>query len=470
MGMTITEKILARASENSVVRPGQIIEARIDWLMTNDATTHVSVDLFHNGVKRGRVFRPEKTVFIIDHNVPSESTNTTRVQNIMRRFAREHGCLLHDGDGVCHQLMIEKYVRPGQVVIAADSHTPTMGALGAFGAGVGSTDFTAAMVTGGIWLMVPPTLRFELTGRFKQGVYARDLILTIIGDIGSDGAVYKAMEFGGPAMTGLTIDDRMVLCNLSAEAGAKNGIVEPDLAVSTYLDGRHNDAEKIAHYADGRHTGAEKIAHYAEGRPDHPAKTEGTPDGRRENAAKTKDMYLPSDPDCEYEHVYSYDLGDIEPMVAQPHFVHNRAFAAGLQKRDIRIDQGFIGSCSNGRIEELRTAAVLLKGRKIKPGVKLLITPASRAVQLQALREGLVEIFMEAGAMVLNPNCSVCWGACQGVLGPGETMISTGTRNFKGRAGSPDSSVYLASAATVAVSCLEGRITDPRAHAQEVVT
>ncbi len=425
MGMTITEKILARASGNGTIRPGQIIEAGIDWLMTNDATTHVSVDLFHNRVKRGRVFCPEKTVFIIDHNVPSESTNTTRVQNIMRSFAREHGCPLHDGDGVCHQLMVENYVSPGQVVIAADSHTPTMGALGAFGAGVGSTDFTAAMVTGRIWLMVPHTLRFDLTGRFKKGVYARDLILTIIGDIGSDGAVYKAMEFGGPAAAGLTIDDRMVLCNMAAEAGAKNSIIEPDQTVKAYLEGRRGSA--------------------------------------------AEDAYLQSDPDCTYEHVYSYNLGDIEPVVAQPHFVHNRTAATELKQRNIRIDQGFIGSCSNGRIEELRTAAALLQGRKIHPGTKLLITPASRAVQLEALREGLVEIFMEAGAMVLNPNCSVCWGACQGVLGPGETMISTGTRNFKGRAGSPDSSVYLASAATVAVSCLEGRITDPRAYVQEAL-
>jgi 3-isopropylmalate/(R)-2-methylmalate dehydratase large subunit len=424
MGMTITEKIMARAAGRNKVRPGQIIEAGIDWLMTNDATTHVSVDLFHNRVDRGMVFCPEKTVFIIDHNVPSESTDTTRVQNIMRTFAREHGCLLHDGEGVCHQLMIENYVNPGQVVIAADSHTPSMGALGAFGAGVGSTDFTAAMVTGKIWLMVPHTLRFELTGRFQKGVYARDLILTILGDIGSDGAVYKTMEFGGPAMAGLMLDDRMVLCNLAAEAGAKNGIVEADQVVKTYLARRARSTAESA--------------------------------------------YLRSDPDCVYQHVYTYDLGKIEPTAARPHFVHKRAAVADLEKEDIRVDQGFIGSCNNGRIEELRAAAALLKGRKIKPGVKLLITPASRDVQLQALREGLVEIFLESGAMVLNPNCSVCWGACQGVLGPGETLVSTGTRNFKGRAGSPDSFVYLASAATVAVSCLEGRIADPRSYQQEV--
>ncbi|MEJ2664844.1 MAG: aconitase/3-isopropylmalate dehydratase large subunit family protein, partial [Spirochaetia bacterium] len=367
-----------------------------------------------------RVFAPHNTVFILDHNVPSETVNTTRVQNIMRDFAGEHGCILYDGEGVCHQLMIERHVNPGQLVIAADSHTPTMGAVGAFGAGVGSTDFIAAMVTGSIWLKVPPTLRFELKGRLRPGVYARDLILKIIGDIGSDGAVYKTMEFGGPALSALDIDDRMVLCNLAAEAGAKNGIIAPDEIVSRFLAG------------SGRAVSAQD--------------------------------FLQSDHDCTYEKVYHYDLDKIEPTAARPHFVHNRAEVSALEKENIRIDQGFIGSCNNGRIEELRVAAAILKGRKIKPEVRLIISPASRQVQLAAMREGLTDIFLQAGAMVVNPNCSVCWGACQGVLGPGETLISTGTRNFKGRAGSPDSFVYLASAATVAASCLEGKIADPRKY------
>lgn len=418
MSMTITEKILAHAAHKDHVNAGEIVTVDVDWLMSNDATTHVSVDIFENKVKNKRIANPQRTIFIIDHNVPSESVKTTHVQNKKRRFARKHGIPLHDGEGVCHQLLLEKYVSPGQIVVAADSHTCSMGAVGAFGTGVGSTDFVAAMVTGQTWLMVPKTLKFNLTNAFQQGVYARDLILKIVGDIKSDGATYMAMEFGGPAVKDLTMDDRIVLCNLAVEAGAKNGIIEPDEVTKGYLQEQ----------------------------------------GREYN----KEKFFISDADCQYEQVYAYDLATIEPAVVFPHFVDNYDIASNKEKENIAIDQGFIGSCNNGRIEEFRVAAKILKGNPIAPSVRLLIAPASQKVYLQALKEGLVEVFLDSGAMVVNPNCSVCWGACQGVIGDGEVLISTGTRNFKGRAGSPNSFVYLGSAATVAASCLEGKIVDPR--------
>lgn len=414
MGMTIGEKILARACGKDVVKPGEIITAKVDLCMSNDGTTHLNIDIFEKKLKGEKVFDPEKVIFIVDHNVPAESPKTAEVHKKMRNFAQKHHVAFYEGAGVCHQIMIEDYVVPGQLIIAADSHTCSYGGLGAFGTGVGCTDLTSIMHSGETWLMVPETLNFVLEGNFRQGVYARDLILKIIGDIGADGATYKIMEFSGPAVKNLTIDDRVVLCNMAVEAGAKSGLVAPDERVIEYVKSR------------GRH----------------------------------KMHLFASDEDAVYEQSYAYNLADIEPMVAIPHNVDNVVPVTEIG--EVKIDQAFIGSCNNGRIEELRVAAKILQGKKIAPYVKLLISPASKEVYLQALEEGLVDIFMESGAMVLNANCSVCWGGCQGVIGEGETLISTGTRNFKGRAGHPNSSVYLASAATVAASALVGKITDPR--------
>lgn len=414
MGMTIGEKILARASGKERVKPGEIIAAKVDLCMSNDGTTHLNIDIFENQLKAEKVFDPEKVIFIVDHNVPSESAKTAEVHKKMRIFAQKHGIPFYEGTGVCHQIMIEDFIVPGQLIIAADSHTCSYGGLGAFGTGVGCTDFTSVMNTGEIWLMVPETLKFTIEGNFQPGVYARDLILKMIGDIGANGANYKIMEFGGPAIKNFTIDDRVVLCNMAVEAGAKSGLVEPDEIAVDYVTSR------------GRHK---------------------------------MDLFK-SDADAVYERVYLYQLNELEPMIARPHYVDD---VVGVTRiGDVKIDQGFIGSCNNGRIEELRAAAQILQGKKIDPSVKLLISPASKAVFLEALAEGLIDIFVESGAMVLNPNCSVCWGSCQGVIGEGETLISTGTRNFKGRAGHPNSSVYLASAATVAASALTGKITDPR--------
>lgn len=420
MGMSIGEKILARVSSKNSVKPGEIITAKVDLCMTNDATTHISIDIFEKQLKEKKIFNPQRVVFIIDHNVPSESVKTSEVQMKMRRFAEKHGVYFYEGKGVCHQLMIEDFILPGQLVVAADSHTCSYGGLGAFGTGIGSTDFVAVMNTGEIWLMVPPTLRFNLSGKFNNGVYARDLILKIIGDITANGANYKIMEFAGTAIQDLSLDDRIVLCNMTVEAGAKTALIEADQKVVDFINSRKS-----------------------------------SPNNDPMNLFQ-------SDQDANFEKVFEYDLSKIEPVVAKPHFVDNVVPISGAG--DIKIDQGFIGSCNNGRIEELRVAAKILQGKTINPKVKLLIAPASQTVYLQAIEEGLVDIFIQCGAMVLNPNCSVCWGGCQGVIGEGETLISTGTRNFKGRAGHADSSVYLASAATVAVSALTGKITDPRGY------
>jgi len=415
LGMTIGEKILARASGRAAVSPGEIVTAKVDLCMTNDATTHISIDVFEKQLRNKTIFDRDRVIFVMDHNVPAENVKTAEVQKRMRNFAQSHGIRLYEGRGICHQLMIDNHVVPSQLIIAADSHTCSYGAVGAFGTGVGSTDFVAAMATGEIWLMIPGTLRFELVNEFRPGVYARDLILKIIGDIGSDGANYKIMEFSGEAIENLTIDDRIVLCNLTVEAGAKTGLIKADQAAVDFIRSRGREVGEV----------------------------------------------FESDADAVYEKTYKYDLSELEPMVSKPHFVDNVVPVSELGA-GIRVDQCFIGSCNNGRIEELRAAADILRGKKINGRVKLLISPASNEIYLKAIDEGLISALTESGAMILNPNCSVCWGSCQGVIGDGEVLVSTGTRNFKGRAGHVNSFAYLASAATVAASALTGVITDPR--------
>ena len=353
----------------------------------------------------------KKLVWIVDHNVPCDSPKTAASQKKMRDFAKEHGIDFYEGEGVCHQVMLEKYVSPGMLIFGADSHTCSYGALGAFGTGVGNTDYLYGMVTGKSWVMTPETLRFNLTGKLQNGATARDLILTIIGMIGANGANYHAMEFGGEGLKNLSISDRIAICNLCVEAGAKTGLMEVDEKVMEYLE---------------EHGGRKPAACFA------------------------------SDPDAKFEKVYDIDMSTIVPVVAKPHVVDN--IAPVSECKGIKINEAFLGSCNNGRIEELRIGAEIIKGKKVAPTVRFLVVPASREVYLQAMKEGLLDIFMEAGAIVMNPNCSVCWGSCQGVIGEGEVLVSTGTRNFKGRAGHKDSFVYLASAATVTASAIAGKI------------
>ena len=408
MGMTIAEKIIARAAGVESVRPGDIHTVEVDRLMSNDGTTHLTIDMYNTKLKHPHIADVSKLVWIVDHNVPSDSPKTAASQKKMRDFAKEHGITFYEGQGVCHQIMMENHVCPGELIFGADSHTCAYGALGAFGTGVGCTDYLYAMVTGKSWVLVPETLRFNLTGKLPEGVYARDLILTIIGKIGANGANYKAMEFAGEGLKTLTMSDRIAICNLCVEAGAKTALMEVDDIALDYLH-------------------------------EH---------GREPKACFVSDAVFAS--------TYDIDLSTITPIVAKPHFVDN--VCPAREAAGIKIDEAFLGSCNNGRIEDLRVGAALLKGRKVHPLVRFLVVPASQAVYKEALKEGLLQIFMESGAIVMNPNCSVCWGSCQGVIGEGETLISTGTRNFKGRAGHRDSFVYLASAATVTASAIKGEI------------
>ena len=410
MGMTIAEKIIARAAGVESVRPGDIHTVEVDRLMSNDGTTHLTIDMYNTKLKHPHIADVSKLVWIVDHNVPSDSPKTAASQKKMRDFAKEHGITFYEGQGVCHQIMMENHVCPGELIFGADSHTCAYGALGAFGTGVGCTDYLYAMVTGKSWVLVPETLRFNLTGKLPEGVYARDLILTIIGKIGANGANYKAMEFAGEGLKTLTMSDRIAICNLCVEAGAKTALMEVDDIALDYL---------------------------------------------HEHGREPKACFV-SDEDAVFVATYDIDLSTITPIVAKPHFVDN--VCPAREAAGIKIDEAFLGSCNNGRIEDLRVGAALLKGRKVHPLVRFLVVPASQAVYKEALKEGLLQIFMESGAIVMNPNCSVCWGSCQGVIGEGETLISTGTRNFKGRAGHRDSFVYLASAATVTASAIKGEI------------
>ena len=408
-GMTIAEKIIARAAGLSQVKAGDIATVTLDRLMSNDGTTHLTIGMYEK-LKNPHIADKDKLVWIVDHNIPSDSPKTAASQKKMRDFAKANDIKFYEGEGVCHQVMMENHVVPGELIFGADSHTCAYGALGAFGTGVGCTDYLYAMVTGTSWVMVPGTLRFNLRGKLNDGVYARDVILSIIGKIGANGANYKAMEFAGEGLHSLSMADRISICNLCVEAGAKTALMEVDDVAMDYLK-------------------------------EH---------GREPKACFT------SDDDAVFEQVYDIDLSTIQPIVAKPHFVDN--VVPAKESLGVKIDEAFLGSCNNGRIEDLRVGAAIIKGKKVAPKVRFLVVPASRSVYLQAMKEGLLDIFMDAGAIVMNPNCSVCWGSCQGVIGEGETLISTGTRNFKGRAGHKDSFVYLASAATVTASAIKGEI------------
>ena len=410
MGMTIAEKIIAAAAGVESVRPGDIHTVNLDRMMSNDGTTHLTVDMYNNQLNHPHIADPKKLVFIVDHNVPSDNPKTAASQKKMRDFARENGIDFWEGKGVCHQIMMENYVCSGELIFGADSHTCSYGAIGAFGTGVGCTDFLYGMVTGTSWVLVPETVKFNLIGKLPDGVYARDLILEIIGTVGANGCNYQVMEFTGEGAKTLSISDRIALCNMAVEAGAKTGIFEPDEKAIAYL---------------------------------------------KEHGRKPKAVYH-SDPDAIYAREYTFDLSKIRPVVAKPDFVDNLCPAEEV--RGIKIDEAFLGSCNNGRIEDLRVGASILKGHKVADSVRFLVVPASLEIYKQALKEGLIDIFMDAGAIVMNPNCSVCWGSCQGVIGENEVLISTGTRNFKGRAGHPCSKVYLGSAATVTASAIAGKI------------
>lgn len=414
--MTMTEKILAAHAGKEEVKPGELINARVDLVLGNDITAPVAIKEFAR-IGVDKVFDPEAIALVPDHFTPNKDIKSAEQAKMVREFAKEYG-IVHYFEvgkmGIEHCLLPEQgLVGPGDLVIGADSHTCTYGALGAFSTGVGSTDMAAAMALGEVWLKVPPSIRFNYYGTLPPWVGGKDLILYTIGQIGVDGALYSAMEFTGEAVAALTMDDRFTMANMAIEAGAKNGIFPVDEKTLAYIEGRLKRSHRV----------------YA------------------------------SDPEAEYAKEYEFDVSRLEPQVALPHLPENARPVSTVT--DIHIDQVVIGSCTNGRMKDLREAAQVLKGKQVHPEVRLIVIPGTQEVYLQALKEGLITIFIEAGAVVSTPTCGPCLGGHMGILARGERAVATTNRNFVGRMGHPESEVYLAGPAVAAASAVKGRIAHP---------
>ncbi|OGP51220.1 MAG: 3-isopropylmalate dehydratase large subunit [Deltaproteobacteria bacterium RBG_13_43_22] len=410
MGKTMVEKILNQAGGSRDLSAGDIVMARVSCLMTNDAVGELTVQAFE--ALGRRPWDQNRIAVVLDHYIPATTENAARTHKLLRDFSRKYGLHLFDQQGVCHQLMLEKFVLPGDLVIGTDSHTCTYGGIGAFATGVGSTDGAAVMATGEIWLKIPETVRIDLQGRLPDHVHPKDIILKVIGDLGAEGATYQALQFSGEGAAGISNEGRFTLCNMAIEAGAKTGIFEPDAVTESFLKDR-----------------------------------------------QAKGIFFKSDPDAEYCRQMTVSLDRLGPQISCPWSVDR--VVPVEEVRGTRIDQAFIGSCTNGRIGDLRIAAQILDGKRIHPETRLLITPASQDIYRQAVLEGLIQIFIDSGAVICNPGCSACFGG-QGMLWEGEVCIGTHNRNFKARMGHKDSRVYLASPETVAVSAVAGRIEDPR--------
>ena len=413
--MTLVEKILAAHAGKKSVSPGEFVNVRVDLVLANDITAPIAIREFRRiGVER--VFSPHKVVMVPDHFMPNKDIPSAEQAKLVRQFCSQQGTLYFEVGrmGIEHVLLPEQgLVLPGDVVIGADSHTCTYGALGAFATGMGSTDIAAAMATGDIWMRVPPTIKLVYHGSLGKWVGGKDLILYTIGALGVDGALYSAMEFGGDAIDALSMDGRFTMANMAIEAGAKAGICRVDNKTLDYIKSR---------------------------------------------AKRSYNTYEP-DEDAQYSKVIEYDVSAIEPQVALPHSPANTRPISQLGK--VEIDQAVIGSCTNGRLEDLEVAAGILAGRMIAPWVRCIIIPGSQQVYLDALKEGLIEVFIRAGAVVSTPTCGPCLGGHMGVLAAGERCISTTNRNFVGRMGSPKSEVYLSSPAVAAASAIAGIITSP---------
>ncbi len=415
MGHTFVEKVLARKVGLDSVVPGQIVTVRPDKLLTHDNTAAISRKFRQIGVER--MADPGISVIVLDHVVPAANETYAINHKTIREFVAEQGIsAFYDiGEGICHQVLPEQgHAWPGAVIVGSDSHTPTYGAFGAFAAGIGRTEAAAVMATGQIWLRVPESLRIVINGILPERVSTKDVILHIIGDLRADGANYCSVEFTGETVREMSMASRMVLTNMAAEMGAKNGVVEPDEVTRTWLRGRvEHDYEEVH-----------------------------------------------ADSDATYERVVEYDVSGLAPQVAKPHTVDN--VVPVTEVAGTPINQALVGTCTNGRLEDLAAAAEILRGKHIAPSVRLLVLPASRGILLAAIEQGFVSDLVAAGATLLNPGCGPCLGAHEGCMAPGEVTISTANRNFKGRMGSKEAFIYLASPATVAASALTGVITDPR--------
>lgn len=418
MGMTMSQKILAAHAGLEQVKAGQLIEANLDMVLGNDVTSPVAINVFED-CNATAVFDKTKIAMVMDHFTPNKDIKAAQQCQQVRTFAGKYDIknYFDVGEmGIEHALLPEKgLVGPGSLVIGADSHTCTYGALGAFSTGVGSTDMAAGMISGKAWFKVPSALRFILTGKPAKWVSGKDIILHIIGKIGVDGALYKSMEFFGDGLQYLSIDDRLCIANMAIEAGAKNGIFPVDDVTREYTNGRF----------------------------------QGTP------------VEYTADEDAEYDETYTIDLSTLRPTVAFPHLPENTRTVDEIGEKDVKIDQVVIGSCTNGRISDLRAAAVVLKDKKLAPNVRCIVIPGTQKVWLQAMHEGLFDIFVNAGAVVSTPTCGPCLGGHMGILAKGERAISTTNRNFVGRMGHVESEVYLASPAVAAASAVTGYITDP---------
>jgi len=419
MSMTITEKILAKAAGKEKVRAGELIDAKVDVVMCHDVTTPPAISML---VEKGidKVFDKEKIVVTPDHFQPAKDIKSAELHKRLDEWARRHNIKYYyklGRAGVCHALLPEQgHIRPGEVIVGPDSHTCTYGAFAAFSTGVGSTDLAATIATGKLWFKVPASIKFVLNGTLAHGVYSKDVILAVIARVGVDGALYKAMEFVGPALGDMSMEARMTITNMAIEAGAKNGIMPFDDVTKQYLD---------------EHLKEQKYYNVYE-----------------------------SDPDAEYVATEEFDCSKIEPMVALPHLPSNGVPIGECAGK--KMDQAYIGSCTNGRIEDLRIAAKIMKGKQV--AIRTIVVPATPTIWKQAKDEGLFDIFYDAGCVIAAPTCGACLGGFMGVLAEGEKCVSTTNRNFVGRMGHPKSEVYLASPATAAASSLEGKLTDSRKY------
>ena len=418
MGKTISEKIMSSHSGKDAYA-GEIVVADVDYAMGQDGTTPLAIKAFSD-MNAKEVFDCEKIVLVIDHNSPSQAESVSKLHKMMREFALDKGIMnFYDvGCGVCHQIMMEKHVTCGDLVVGADSHTCTYGAIGAFATGIGSTDIAAVFASGKLWFKVPETIKFVVNGKLPKGVYSKDIILKLIGDVTADGATYMAAEYAGDTIKDLSVDARMTMSNMAIEMGAKTGLIEPDEKTLKWVKEHSN----------------------------------------------RKPAIVKNDADAEYAKVLEYEAADFEPQIAKPHRVDN---VCGISEVfGTKIDEAFLGTCTNGRLEDLRIAADIVKGKVVSPDVRFIVAPASRDIYLKAMDAGIIQTLVRAGAAVVTAGCGPCVGTHNGVPSDGENVISTANRNFKGRMGNSNAFIYLASPATVAASALKGEIADPREYAK----